>query len=303
MPCSQVQLARVVVRVLVLIDVVCVMLVVLIAHVDVVHAVDTVFVAIFVAIFCSWRCTLYKKRCRSGDGSRRGGGHRMERVECEDHDALLTRYLSVRDGSPVAWKVLQDDDIMLKLFAVLLVHLSTIFFSTGLLLERLGVAYTPEVVSKDPQQFATSSTKFGIQPEVDCIAAQREERWFQTSHDDIGLELFKEQLSSPTLMQFRDKRRGVARFACCAQPFARISTSMSLSGKHVDFNQCHLHDYGDGIVARTIVRLDDNDSLKTGLQHPEGERAVRDVELVRWHAELHEDVDGQDTASEQVRGD
>ena len=43
MPCSQVQLARVVVRVLVLVDVICVMLVVLIAHVDVVHAVDTVF--------------------------------------------------------------------------------------------------------------------------------------------------------------------------------------------------------------------------------------------------------------------
>ena len=55
MPCSQVQLARVVVCVLVLVDVVCVMIVVLIAHVDVVHAVDTVFVA----IFQSWRCTLY----------------------------------------------------------------------------------------------------------------------------------------------------------------------------------------------------------------------------------------------------
>ena len=40
-PCLRVQLARVVVRVLVLVDVVCVMLVVLIAH-DVVHAVDTV---------------------------------------------------------------------------------------------------------------------------------------------------------------------------------------------------------------------------------------------------------------------
>ena len=51
MQCSQVvQLARVSVRVLV-VDVVCVMLVVLlIAHVDVVHAVGTVFVAIFVAI-------------------------------------------------------------------------------------------------------------------------------------------------------------------------------------------------------------------------------------------------------------
>ena len=54
-PCSQVQLARVVVRVLVLVDVVCVMLVVLIAHVDVVRAADTVFVA----TFCSGTCTLY----------------------------------------------------------------------------------------------------------------------------------------------------------------------------------------------------------------------------------------------------
>ena len=50
MPCSQVQLARVVVCVIVLVDVVCVMIVVLIAHVDVVHAVDTVFVAIFVVM-------------------------------------------------------------------------------------------------------------------------------------------------------------------------------------------------------------------------------------------------------------
>ena len=41
MPYSQVQLARVVVRVLVLVDVVCVMFVVLIAHVDVVHTVST----------------------------------------------------------------------------------------------------------------------------------------------------------------------------------------------------------------------------------------------------------------------
>ena len=53
-PCSQVQLARVGVHVIVLVDVVCVMIVVLIAHVDVVRAVDTVFVA----IFCSGRCTL-----------------------------------------------------------------------------------------------------------------------------------------------------------------------------------------------------------------------------------------------------
>ena len=48
-PCSRVQLARVVVRVLVLVDVIiCVIvMLVLIARVDVVHAVDTVFLAIF----------------------------------------------------------------------------------------------------------------------------------------------------------------------------------------------------------------------------------------------------------------
>ena len=55
MPCSLVQLARVVVVRVILVDVICVMLVVLIAHVDVVHAVDTVFVAIFLYS----RCTLY----------------------------------------------------------------------------------------------------------------------------------------------------------------------------------------------------------------------------------------------------
>ena len=37
------------------------MVVVLIARVDVVHAVYTVLVSIFVAIFCSWRCTLHRK--------------------------------------------------------------------------------------------------------------------------------------------------------------------------------------------------------------------------------------------------
>ena len=47
MPCSLVQLARVVVVRVILVDVICVMLVVLIAHVDVVRAVDTVFLAIF----------------------------------------------------------------------------------------------------------------------------------------------------------------------------------------------------------------------------------------------------------------
>ena len=48
MLCSRVHLAIVVVRVLVLVDVVCVIvMLVLIARVDVVHAVDTVLVAIF----------------------------------------------------------------------------------------------------------------------------------------------------------------------------------------------------------------------------------------------------------------
>ena len=59
MPCSQVQLARRVVCVRVLVDVICVMIVFLIARVDVVHAVDTVLVAIFVVIICNWRCALY----------------------------------------------------------------------------------------------------------------------------------------------------------------------------------------------------------------------------------------------------
>ena len=57
-PCSLVQLARAVVCVRVLVDVVCVMIVVLIAH----HAVGAVLVAIFVVIFCNWRCTLYTTR-------------------------------------------------------------------------------------------------------------------------------------------------------------------------------------------------------------------------------------------------
>ena len=49
--------ARVVVCVLVLVDVVCVMIVVLITHVDLVA-----IYSVFVAIFFSWRCTLYISR-------------------------------------------------------------------------------------------------------------------------------------------------------------------------------------------------------------------------------------------------
>ena len=55
MPCSLVQLARVVVCVRVLVDVLCVMVDVLIAH----YTVGVVLVAIFVVIFFNWRCTLY----------------------------------------------------------------------------------------------------------------------------------------------------------------------------------------------------------------------------------------------------
>ena len=51
-PCSLVQLARVVVCVRVLVDVVCVMLIVILIARDIVHAVGTVLVAIFVVIFC-----------------------------------------------------------------------------------------------------------------------------------------------------------------------------------------------------------------------------------------------------------
>ena len=58
MPCSLVHLARVVVCVRVLVDVIGVMVVVLIGH----HTVGVVLVANFVVIFCNWRCTLYTAR-------------------------------------------------------------------------------------------------------------------------------------------------------------------------------------------------------------------------------------------------
>ena len=57
-PCSQVQLARVVICVRVLVDVLGVMIVVLIGH----HTAGAVLVAIFAVIFCNWRCTLYTPR-------------------------------------------------------------------------------------------------------------------------------------------------------------------------------------------------------------------------------------------------
>ena len=54
MPCSLVQLARVVVVRVILVDVVCVMFLLIRRH-----TVSAVLVAIFVVIFCNWRCTLY----------------------------------------------------------------------------------------------------------------------------------------------------------------------------------------------------------------------------------------------------
>ena len=61
MPCPLVQLARVVDCVRVLVDVLCVMIVVLIGR-HTVDVVGAVLVAIFVVIFCNWRCTLYTPR-------------------------------------------------------------------------------------------------------------------------------------------------------------------------------------------------------------------------------------------------
>ena len=63
--CSLVQIARVVIVRVILIDVVGVIVVVLIGRhdtVDVVGAVLVIYVAIFVVIFCNWRCTLYTPR-------------------------------------------------------------------------------------------------------------------------------------------------------------------------------------------------------------------------------------------------
>ena len=60
-PCSLVQLARVVVCVRVLVDVIGVMVVVLIGR-HTVDVVGAVLEAIFVVIFCNWRCTLYTSR-------------------------------------------------------------------------------------------------------------------------------------------------------------------------------------------------------------------------------------------------
>ena len=59
-PCSLVQLARVVVVRVILVDV-GVMVVVLIGR-HTVDVVGAVHVAIFIVIFCIWRCTLYTPR-------------------------------------------------------------------------------------------------------------------------------------------------------------------------------------------------------------------------------------------------
>jgi len=61
-------------------------------------------------------------------------------------------------------------------------------------------------------------------------------------NDDDSLELFKETLPSPTLMQLRDNKRGVAREARAvlsrSPGSSRVNLiSMSLSGKSVDFSK------------------------------------------------------------------
>ena len=58
MPCSLVQFARVVVVRVILVDEIGVIVVVLIGR-HTVDVVGAVLVAIFVVIFCNWRCTLY----------------------------------------------------------------------------------------------------------------------------------------------------------------------------------------------------------------------------------------------------
>jgi hypothetical protein len=61
-------------------------------------------------------------------------------------------------------------------------------------------------------------------------------------NDDDSLELFKETLPSPTLMQLRDNKRGVAREARALLSRSPVSSrvnliSMALSGKSVDFTK------------------------------------------------------------------
>ena len=57
------QIARVVIVRVILVGVLGVMIVVLIGHVEVrVNVVCIIHVAIFVVIFCNWRCTLYTPR-------------------------------------------------------------------------------------------------------------------------------------------------------------------------------------------------------------------------------------------------
>ena len=58
LPCSLVQIARVVIVRVILVDVLGVMIVVLMGHDEVLVNV-VIYVAIFVVIFCNWRCTLY----------------------------------------------------------------------------------------------------------------------------------------------------------------------------------------------------------------------------------------------------
>ena len=55
-----------------------------------------------------------------------GAGHRTDR---DNGDASWASYCPSSDGSLVAWKVGQEDDFMLQLFAVLLLLLATVYSS------------------------------------------------------------------------------------------------------------------------------------------------------------------------------
>ena len=107
MPCSLVQLARVVVCVRVLVDVIGVMIVVLIGR-HTVDVVGAVLVAIFVVIFCNWRCTLYS--CDEKTVSRCGVSafHPVVQPAPEVHGQQKDQRRSMRDtwGSTSLWLIL-----------------------------------------------------------------------------------------------------------------------------------------------------------------------------------------------------
>merc|ERR1712012_90889 len=85
-------------------------------------------------------------------------------------------------------------------------------------------------------------------------------------NDDDSLELFKETLPSPTLMQLRDNKRGVAREARTvlsrSPGSSRVNLiSMALSGKSVDFTK--VISMIDEMVSLLKQEQTDDDNKKT----------------------------------------